>query len=215
MAVIKKGNIACKIGAKYLIDKDGGKNTIPYNEAAAKSIIISVTLDPDMLCTVFDNDNKVYNMLLSVPSLSEGYIDNLPFFESLTIDSKDAIALNSNKVQFRPLAYANEIRNQFLEDHRKAFAGDLKKLFKVICIDIMCYVVVMSWVGYAIITYRVGYSVLEVIYKPFANSTKGGIDLLKIFTLGIYNMEAEPSFPILFGGNLLLVFLVYVIFTYF
>lgn len=214
MSVIKDGNIACKIGNTYKIDKDGGNNTVKYGDIVANSVVIEIELDPDLLCRLFDSDNRTYSLMLSVSTLSEGYIQDLPFYEELNLTRNNMIELNSRQVHFRVLDYANELRDQFLEDHRKAFAGDLIKLFKVTCIDLMMYVIVMSWVGYAVLRYGVFYNVLEVIYKPFANSTKGGIDLLKIFTLGIYNMESEPNFMIMAGGNILLIFMVYCVFTF-
>lgn len=213
---IRAGDIACKQGKKYLIDRDGGNNTVEYtaSNTVPNSAIISLELDPDLLCRTFDTDS-VYSLLQSVPSLSEGYIDNLPFYESLKLDRSEQMRLNTKAVEFRPLLYAGEIRSQFLEEHRKAFNGDVKSLFKMICVDLMSYMVIMSWVAYCVLNYRIGYTVLEALYKPFGNSTKGGVDFVKIFTLGTYNMESEPNFPRMVIGNVLFMLLVYMIFTYF
>lgn len=96
-------------------------------------------------------------------------------------------------VQFSPSDAFDSIRKSFMEEFHKALAGDIWSLLWLIMLSVSSYMIIMSWFSYGVLTLGVGRFGFEALAMRSLDGKKRGIDVIKLFTFGIYSLDSDPS----------------------
>lgn len=198
----------------YYFKKDGTMTAKAYNKKnipAVSGVTFSVDLDSVLRARKVDSDSKAYVLMMSTNSLSEGYLENVPFFnESLSLDNGDDIMLLADRSTFKPMLSANDIRDQFMLLYNRTFQGDLVSFIKGFSIMLLALISVLSFVGFAILKSGMFGGFFHAIKYP-RSGTRSGIDLVKVMTLGLFNLESDLSAAKLVVSNIMLFGIMYLI----
>ena len=173
--------------------KDGSSESNLTSATSATSVAINVEFNDKVLCRSLDGDST-YVLVHSTNSLSDGYLSNAPFFgESLSLGLRDDIFAELNKSKFNPLPNFLGSMETFVKDVTKLRNQDIKTVIRNLLIIFCWWFIIMSWVIYAVLRYGLGYVMLEAFRNPNRISNRNGFDLVKIMSLGIYNLDMAYS----------------------
>jgi hypothetical protein len=182
------------------------------NVGSITSVVFSMKLNDDLLARKLDLTDKSYSLMFSTNTLSEGYLDDIPFFaEDLRLDSADDLFLIGQKVKFNPLANATEIRTEFMQMYEGMMRGDIKAVLRLWSVVILSFLIILSWVGFFILKFNLTAGLLDVLKNPGPHSTRKGIDGIKILTVGMFSMDSDISIVKLLVSNLMMFGLIYVL----
>jgi hypothetical protein len=196
-------------------DKTGAYSKTSYSNKKVpvlKSVIFRISLDKNLLARVIDKDTKTYQLLLSTNTLSEGYIDNVPFFdESLSLGEKDDMFLMLNKSNFNVLSKSADLKQEFLNMYEQAFRGDLISFIRLSLCYFLSYLIIISWICFAIVNYKIGYTILDLIKNPIRGSDRKGVDVIRLISLRMYNLDTPIPIYRLVISNLIMFIIIYVL----
>src|SRR5690606_38585718 len=99
----------------------------------------------------------------------------------------------------------------FLEGHREEFNWNLIVFLKMLAVAILSFIIVISWLCYGILKFGVFNGLLEVLRNPYSDSDRRGIDVIKIISISMFNMDYRPSAVKLFVSTLAMFTMIYVI----
>lgn len=118
--------------------------------------------------------------------------DNIWFYgEPLSYDDNLFADVSIDSTRYSPSALFNSAKKEFMGLYAKAMTGDVKTLILAIICSIAIYMSVMSWIAYAVLHYNV----MRVIFTAIASGPRpgsNGLDLVKLFTLGVYTLDDDP-----------------------
>lgn len=184
----------------------------PYSRdkvSAIDLITLSLSFHNGLKAIPISEDKKEYQMLYSTNSLGEGRLLNIPFFnESLSLKAQEDLYLSAVRENFRPNKYSSDIKKNFQSMYEKSFHGDMLALLGMLVCLICSYLVVMIWIGYAVLNHGVGLELLHRIREPVSGGGKR-IDLLKIASLGTLNLDMRMKISVMLVSNILLLGVIY------
>lgn len=181
-----------KSGSLKMI-KDGNKETNFSSSSEVKTVAINVKFGNNVLCRKLDDKSK-YVLVHSTNFLSDGYLANAPFFnESLSLGVKDDIFTDLNKSKFSPISNFLGSMDSFKEQMKDLRHQDIKQVIKIILVLFCWWFVIISWVVYAVLRFGIGVTMLEMFRNPNRITNKDGFDLVKIVSLGVYNLDMVYS----------------------
>lgn len=179
--LVKSGNLK--------MIKDGNRETNFQSSSEVKTVAINVKFGNNVLCRKLDNKSK-YVLVQSTNYLSDGYLANSPFFnESLSLGIKDDIFTDINKSKFTPVSNFLGSMESFTEQMKDLRNQDIKHIIKIILVLFCWWFVIMSWIVYTVLRFGIGVTMLEAFRNPNRISNKDGFDLVKIVSLGVYNLD--------------------------
>lgn len=182
------------------------------NIPSVSAVVFSVDLDKVLVARALDTSTKSYQLVMSTNSLSDGYLENVPFFsENLSMDSTDDVVLMADKTTFKRVTNASEIKDEFLTMFKRTFQGDLLSLLKAIITVALIWMILASWMVFMILRTRSIDGFLNFIKNPGRGSEREGVDLIKVMSLGLFNMESSLSLGKLVIGNVCIVILIRII----
>lgn len=195
--------------------KNGATKEVYKSGMSFNTVCVTIGVSDNMLAREMDSTNHVYKLVATSDMYSEGYLQDVPFFtESLGLSARDDMYLGINKIKFNPLANADSLRKKFLESFQSALQGDLKGLLKMLCFIAMSYVILVSWICYPILNYDLGKNIFMAIRDPLRTSDRRGVDIVKVISLGIYNLDMRISSSKLFLSNLSMFTLIVIVINY-
>lgn len=201
--------IVYKQGGTVKVWKD---NTAQGTEISAKQICIKVKFDDNLLCRPINDKGNAYVLLYANTYLGTESLGNLPFLnEKLDYDRFSNVNATLSMSKFNLSEFAKVAKKEFLKRFRDRFFDDSRSLIYNIIIALASYLTVMSWLVYGILRYGIGRHLLEMIANPTRMQSFKGIDLIKVFTLGIYNLDTEPVLARFFTTSLINVIIIYVV----
>ena len=204
-----ENGIVYKQGGTVKVWKD---NTAQGTEIAAKQICIKVKFDDNLLCRPINDKGNAYTLLYANTYLGSESLGNLPFLsEKLDYDRFSNVNATLSMSKFNLSEFAKVAKKEFLKRFRDRFFDDSRGLIYNIIIALASYLTVISWLVYGILRYGIGRHLLEMIANPTRMQSFRGIDLIKVFTLGIYNLDTEPTLARFFTTSLINVAIIYVV----
>lgn len=192
---ITKG-VVCRDGNTVGVMNDGTFNT--DRSVSASYACVSVTFQDGLLVQPISSDGSIYRLLNVCGVSGNDYVGDLPFFaESLTFGrgKNDSISLGSTLNA--TLQFFKECKDNFKAMMSSAFAGDVQNIIWSLIFSFVSYLCVMCWILYAVLKYDIGRRYLRILTAPsgggYGYRRSRGIDLIKIISLGIYDIDTEPT----------------------
>lgn len=182
------------VNEALVYQKDGSYETYDggNNSQIPSSVVFSMELDDTLLCRLVDEEKQIYELLYSTNALSDGYLDDIPFFnESLNLDKNDELFHRLDLSKFRVTWMADELKAQFREDFRRLKADNLQGFIKRTLIVLVSLFTFLQWMAYAIINGGLGHGLLYTIRYPSGSSNGRGLDFVRIISCGVHSLDSE------------------------
>ena len=113
------------------------------------------------------------------------------FGESLNYDDNLYNDVGIDSARFNPSTAFLQFKKEFNKLYREAWAGDFKSMLIMLIIYFCAYLAIMSWISFIILHYGTFNTVLTLLAE--GNKSFNGIDLLAIFTFGIYRLRDREA----------------------
>lgn len=192
---VNKG-VLCRDGSVVGVMNNGTLNT--DLSTSASHACVSVKFQDGLLVQPVSSDGSTYRLLTICGISGNDYVGNLPFFsESLSFGrgKNDSISLGSTLNA--TLQFFKECRDNFKAMMNSAFNGDVQNIIWSLIFSFVSYLCVMCWILYAILKYDIGRRYLRILSAPasggYGYRRSRGIDLIKVVSLGIYDINTEPT----------------------
>ena len=154
---------------------------------------IHLCLSSSLKVRPVNDDKTVYTFTYSSSSdlaNDDNFVFNTEELNYDKIGSPDASLFD---VWFSSAEAYKIAKAKFTEVYRQAFDGDLIGLFKMIVILICMWLAVFSWLAYLVLHYGAGRVFLEALANGPGRSARGGFDLLRILSFGLYSLDDDPK----------------------
>lgn len=205
-------------GEDGIVYKQGGTvnvwkdNKAQGTEVSAKQICIKVKFDDNLMCRPINDKGNAYTLLYANTYLGSESLGNLPFLsEKLDYNRFSNVNATLSMSKFNLSEFAKVAKKEFLKRFRDRFFDDSRGLIYNIILALASYLTVMSWLVYGVLRYGIGRHLLEMIANPTRMQSFRGIDLIKVFTFGIYSLDTEPTLARFFTTSLINVAIIYVV----
>lgn len=193
-------------------NKNASKATKATSAIYPDNLNLKITVSDALLCIPLDTDGRYYSMLYSSNEYGNSSISQLPFYtESSYLEEDSKFSFNLKTTSYQLSKFVREIHQEILDDYNKAFQGDIISLGKMICVAVLSYLIVATWLSYLMLRYDVGLRIFEAISMPVANGNRRGIDLIKLFTLGVFDLNDNPNLSRVMVMDFIFVFIIYFI----
>lgn len=176
-----------------VFEKDGSSEAYSgFSETnVPKSVAFRVLLDDTLLCRLVDEESQIYELLYATNALSEGYLEDIPFFnESLSLEAKDDLFYRLNLNDFKVSYMASELKTRFLENYREARAGEVKELLQFLIALLVVVYTFMLWIAWIIVRGGIGRGIFLALKYP-TNGSRAGVDVVRVLTLGTFDLESD------------------------
>ena len=161
-----------------------GVNTYAWTNISFEDGLMAYKISSDSAIPVYTllshSDNAVYGDLTDIPFFSDKAL------ESNILDKTTELT----SAGFRALTDAEAFMELIKENFENAFKGDLYTLFRLIVFCILAWLLIASWICYAMRLSRLG-GILDLLKYPTGERNARGFDLLKIISLGTISMESD------------------------
>lgn len=204
-----EGGVVFKQGGNVKVWKDGStRNT----DVSADKICIKVKFDDNLLCRPINKNGNAYVLIYANDYLGAESLGNLPFLnETLDYNRFDNVNATLNLSKFNLSQYSDTAKKGFMQRFHERFFSDVRTLVYNFIIALASYLTVMSWLVYGILRYGIGRHILEMLANPTRMQSFRGIDLIKVFTFGIYSLDTECTLARMFTTSIINVMIIYVV----
>lgn len=190
----------------------GNKDSKVEYSSGGESICIKIILDNDVNFYLLDDSSNTYAMKYTSDKYSDGYIDSISAFnEDLGLGVKDDIFMELSDNVFSPMEGFRDVFNEYKQVYHSMMKGDLIGILQYFALTIIMYLIVMCFVMTMILKGHVGLNILLAIRNPSGVSGKEGFDPVKIFSLGIWDLNSSPNLGIVLIAELGLFLLFYIV----
>lgn len=163
-------------------------------DSAAEYAVVSATFDDSMLVRAMTADGTVYRFCNSATeSVVSG--TEYPFFNeqlSYSTNAKDMMALSQSSYEMT--AVYNLKKDEFNAEYKKQWFEDFTTLVRMFIVIAASWLMVISWIVYWTVSKGYGVRVLEALAGKSRFGKDTGVDLVKLISLGVYNLESPPVF---------------------
>ena len=205
-AYIKKMTLGGKVGSKKqlkrgVIYRNG--NTIMVRKAdkvskATKStsawyLSLRAQFDDSLMVRPIDSTDRNFTL---VSHCDSGLISsaNYPFFDqTASWDHSNKNKFSVSQTRFKPSAHFVAAKEAFMKEFAATLAKDSWNYIWVVIMILCCYLLVMSWFAFCVLTMGVGRAGFEALTLPDMRGGKKGIDLIKFATFGLYSLDRPLS----------------------
>ncbi len=98
-----------------------------------------------------------------------------------------------------------ETNHEFRADFTKTTAIDWYRWLRYVILIASCWLFMMLWFAYFILKRGIAYKFLETLAKPGFRNQGKGLDVIKLFTLGILNIDSTPRFNQMMSMTVILI----------
>lgn len=202
-----------KSGNKYVYNTttDSTNSTETSNPRA---VCIAIQLDDGLLARPTNAKQNTYVLLMTSTVAADKTIDDIPFFtESLSYGDKTSEHITIQNSKFKPSMLYTQARDNFKTMMSQAIAGDVVTIIWMLLFYFAVYMAILPFIMYAILTKGYGRTLFVAVTLPTHKSkfAKNGIDLIKFFSFGIYNIDSEPTLARTFISSFVCFFISYAI----
>lgn len=184
-----------KNGSKQVYMNDSN-SAITLETSNPTAVCITLKFDEGLLARPTNEKQNTY-VLLNVCNVSANTaIDDIPFYrESLSYAEDSSSYVSVTESKFKPSELYTRAKNNYQVMMTQAFAGDLKTIIWMFAFYFSTYLAIMVWIAYIVLTKGFGFPIFNALTIPRNNGKfmRNGFDLIKIGTLGIYNIDSEPT----------------------
>lgn len=182
-----------------------------YTNQSANSICFTMTLDEELEFYCIDSKAKTYLLKQSTDKYSEGYISNNPFFsEDLGLTIYDDAYFDMYTKLYNGVSNYQKYFDESNDLYDKYIKGDLIKIVQSILAFFLAYLILMSWIIYAVLKLNVGLNYLLHLRNPSGMKGAEGFDLIKVLSFGLFNLDSEVNSGVFFVGDILFFLLFYI-----
>lgn len=160
------------------------------------SVVIQLKFSNGLLVMPLTSKLADYTLLYRSTISGNDKLDDIPFYgENLSYTSEGDYDLTLGKSKYRISQFYRETKDNFKKMMKDAFAGDLINFIWAIIFYFASYVTIILWVLYVILHYGIGLKILQVVSLPVGKDRvfRRGFDIVKILSLGIYDLDSDPS----------------------
>ena len=198
-------------GNTGFFSSEKGKEEL-YKSQALVSACISIDLDADTQFYLLDGSTNTYEIRYASDKYCDGYIDNVSAFsEDLGFGVAQDNMLELKNNNYNPDA---DYKNLFKESqlvYQSMLKGDIISILQFTFTLVICYIILVTWIGLVILKGNVGLSILLNIRNPSGVKGAEGFDFIKIVSAGVWNLDSDPKVPLVVLADLLLFTLLYLV----
>lgn len=199
-----KGNVG------YFSNAKGSEEL--YKNQSVESVCINLKLDEDVQFYLLDATTDTYAIKYASDKYCDGYIDQInAFSEDLGFGIAQDAFLELRDNIFVPAENYKELFKQSQLAYHSMIKGDVISIAQFALTIILSYIILASWIGTMILKGKLGLSLLLAIRNPSGVKGAEGIDLIKIFTAGVWNLDSNPKIPFVVVANILAFGLLYLV----
>lgn len=186
--------------------------------ANATCYCVKVKLSDELLCRSLDDTGSSYELLTVTDAYAGSHLGKLPFVYNNILDTNEEQEdLSFTLGGFNPTTFSKALKEKFLDDYNSLFQDNLLSFVRLLFINVLMYLIVITWVAYGILRSKIALNLLQALAQGESlggiNRKARGIDLLKIFTLGIYDVNDKPSFSKLIFMDIIFTIIIYFLFN--
>lgn len=200
-AALGPGTVAATVTDTGCVADDGSGNPTVYTNGKAGSasdaadvVVFKIKLDDSMIVRPITSNKSAYKCCnTATESIING--TNYPFFNedlSFTKNSEEMMALSQSS--FEMTATFNQKKDEFNKEYKKKWYEDLQTLLKGWIVIVASWIMVISWFVYLTVSRGYGVRILEAIAGRNRDGKYSGLDLVKIVSIGLYNLDSPPGF---------------------
>lgn len=203
------GGIVFKQNNQVKVFKDGSTKDA---STLAEKICIKVKFDDNLLVRAISDTGGAYVLIYANDYLGTNSLGNLPFLnEKLNYSRFENVDSDLSLSNYSLSPYAKIAKEGFLKRFNSRFIHDFIGMIYTIVVCICSYLIVMSWLVYGVLNYNIGRHFLEIIANPTRMQSFKGIDLIRVFTLGVYNLNSEVSAARMFTVSIINAIIIYAV----
>lgn len=201
LSAVATETMALDSTAKYSVDADGKVGVImnkvgePTSPGGGSNYApVSIRFSDGLLAykvSAPDATAPRYVLCSAAKNAVSGCLSELPFFSDNVLDAELADRTGTlSSTTFKMNNFASKITDAFMQEFGAAFRGDLLTLVRMLLFLVICWLILGSWICYAC---RLGnlMSILDAIRHPTGNQQRGGLDLMRVFSLGTIGIDTE------------------------
>ena len=178
-----------KTDGELRLIKDGELSEF-QNGQSISGFVFSIKLNDNVYFAPLDRSNNKFK-LSSITSNNTGSIVKVPFFVGRLGFSWDSVTL-TNIVDNLYVEADQSLLSKIFKEMQELREKDWFNILRLFLLFALFYLFAMTWIGYAIKNMLP--FVCEILYKIKDPGPNGhGVDLLKIFTLGIHSLDKEEN----------------------
>ena len=175
-------------------------------------VSMTVKFDDRLKCIPLNNDSTVYQLLYSSDSYASSGLEDLPFYPDYSLNANNGeLGVTWKTSEFKLAQFITSIKDDFLKTYREGFSTGIVGLLKMIAVTILMWLIFVSWIGYVILHYGIGLPIFTAIAEPNPYGFRNGLDLIKILSLGVYDINDDPSFARMLVLSFIFFILMYVL----
>lgn len=168
-----------------------------YKQTDAKSkvqyISLHISLNKNLLVRPLDAAGSVWTIVYQA-NIGMESSDQYPFFDDgLSFNKSKQRTAEITASQFSISSAFISAKNSFMQEYHKALIGDYWSLLWLVLLSIASYMIIMSWFCYGVLTLGVGRFGFEALAMRDSSGKTHGIDVIKLFTFGVYSLDSDPS----------------------
>ncbi len=167
-------------------------------DTAADYAVVQAVFDDSMLVRAVSADGSIYRFCNSATeSIVAG--TEYPFFNeqlSYSAKSKDMVSLSQSSYEMT--AIYNAAKDKFNAEYKKQWFEDFATLIRMIIVLAASWLMVISWIVYWTVSKGIGVRVLEALAGKSRFGKNSGVDLVKLVSFGMYNLDSPPVFTRIF-----------------
>lgn len=169
-----------------------GNSEIPANLAG---MTLKMTVSDNLLCRPLDINGTVYTLLTVSEVYASTGMENLPFYaEYLFTRETSNIETSWDTTKYDVTQFVRNVKAAFLEEFQAALKGNLKSLINVVILTIVAYLLISTFLSFLVLKFHAGKTIFALIaMQDYRTGKAKGVDLIKILTLGIYDINDEPQ----------------------
>lgn len=203
-----------KNGAYYARDGEVENNNL---DQTIGYVSIQCSLEKELVCVPnhqFDNTFVLLSKAAGIPNSSIG-LDGLSFYPEISATSRNERFLNYYQASFFTLSeFANSVKEKFYSEYEAAKQGDVKMLFKYFLYTIIAYLMAMTLVFFTLLQNEIMITTLQELAMPMASGRNRGFDVVKILTLGVFNVSDRPRLSRILVLDFVFAIILFAIFRY-
>ena len=156
------------------------------------SFCFYLSLEPSIKFRPIDGTGDTYSIVNCVEAGANGNLSDMPFFTtSLCFNWDSDLFGKTGSNLFKAATDAFGLMTKIQQAHAEAFRGDIKGLLCIWVIDYLAYEIVMTFILFVCRKIGIIYTIFYNVKHPTASDR--GIDLVRLFSLGLDSMDSEPS----------------------
>ena len=181
-------------GEVHIVKKTSQGTSTVKSSVTASYTCFQVQFKDALLVRPLTSDHSVYSVCFSASERMVSGISSLFLDEDLSYVTEDSKQIDVSQNGYEETSAFLIEADEFEQEYQKRWYEDFKTLMCVLIAFIAGYLTVISWLVYLSVSTGTALWLLESIAaKERSTGKKHGVDLVKIFSFGVYNLDSPPT----------------------